>query len=137
MKIFLAAPWAHRELANHAADKLRLAGFAVTSRWLTAEETDEPAELIQQALNDAEDIIASDIVVVLNTQERGKETSGKAVETGIALGIGRPVIIVGARTNIYHYLVECVLTVEDVISRLMVAQDAMEVINKNKNGKES
>ena len=110
INIYVAAPWAEKEYAKAVADQLKAAGFGIASRWLYFEkdagnglEIDE-ATLCQEALNDIEDVIGCDAFLLLNTQKRGEETSGKAVETGIAIATLKPIVIIGERTNVFHYL---------------------------------
>ena len=87
------------------------AGFSVRARWLDFVKDAgasglalEGSTLRQEATNDIEDILFSDALLLLNLQDRGFETSGKAVETGIAIATLKPIIIVGQRTNVFHYL---------------------------------
>ncbi len=57
-----------------------------------------------------------DVFILLNTQKRGQETSGKAVEFGYALAMGKRCVVVGETSNIFHLLddVEHVEMVEDI-----------------------
>ena len=127
-KIYLACPWARKDLAAEGKLTLEAAGFVVTSRWIT-DHADKPADqsgldfdatmLKTEAMHDVEDIYNCDIMVLLNTQKRGEETSGKAVETGIAMAWLKPVIVVGERTNVFHYLDMPLLeTIEEAISTI-------------------
>ena len=116
LKIYLAAPWTDKIIAQNAAEKFREAGFEITSQWLTSEDTDDPEALKAHALRDISDLLSSNMLVLLNTQERGYETSGKAVETGIAIAWLKPIIVVGDPTNVFHYLnIPKVATVEEAI----------------------
>ena len=121
---YVAAPWAERPLSAKAAEELEAAGFVVTSRWIDKHlpKTSEsgldfdPAILKVEATNDAEDVFNADIFILLNTQKRGEETSGKAVETGMAMAWGKPVILVGPETNIFHFLdVQKVLDIQGAV----------------------
>ena len=72
----------------------------------------EPDLMAEQAEKDFMGVGGADVFVLMNMQVRGSETSGKAVETGIALlanrALGVPLIYaIGERnTNIFHYLPE-------------------------------
>ena len=100
MRIYIAAPWEHRKEAALAAIALRNAGFTITSRWY-----DEPNNSIlpmtayHEALQDLSDIGCAQTLLVLNFAY----SEGKAVETGYALHAGLAIIVVGERTNIFHY----------------------------------
>lgn len=127
---YVAAPWGHRLHAKQAKEQLEAAGFVVTSSWIE-KHADKPGDssgldfdpilLKEEATEDAQDVHKADIFILLNTQKRGEETSGKAVECGMAMAWGKPVILVGEPTNIFHFL--DVQKVSDV-------QGAIDVINK-------
>lgn len=110
-RIYVATSWNNKEEANAAAEQLRAAGYIVDCRWLSVHDdvpVDDPRRpefLKEQALNDLEDILNSDVFILLNQfQKRGEETSGKAVEMGFAFATQRPVIMIGEPTNVFHYL---------------------------------
>lgn len=117
--LYLAAPWDMREQAKEVRTLFQQAGWTVTSNWLDWPNDHEPTddELQHEAIADLADIASSDLLVVLNWQARGEETSGKAVETGYALAKGIPVIIVGERSNVFHFLpyVTVVATLKDAL----------------------
>lgn len=106
MKIYVAGPWAHRYKAKEAAQVLREAGYEIVSRWhdiwALEEDTTDPLMLEQEADMDLADVDASDAVIVLNIEK----SEGKALEQGFALALGIPVVVVGARSNVFHYLPE-------------------------------
>lgn len=112
--IYIAAPWAKKELAGNVRDKVVAAGIEVTSRWIDFPgDSHDPMVLREEAYNDWDDVLTADGFLLLNLQKRGEETSGKAVETGIALAVGKPVFMVGDRSNIFQYCDEVTLC-EDV-----------------------
>ena len=135
--VYIAAPWAEREYARTVRDQFEAAGIPVLARWLdwTPPEGEEPTgtngldysdeTLRTEALNDLTDIVKTRIFVLLNTQKRGEETSGKAVEFGVALALAqiqpKGILVVGERTNVFQYLVEQVDTVEDAIQHVLDA----------------
>ena len=143
VRIYVAAPMKEKELAREAAKQLTDAGFRVVSRWLWL-HGDKPADdsgllydpevLKREATNDAQDVFNCDVFVLLNTQLRGEETSGKAVETGMAMAWGKPVILVGSPTNVFHYL--DVIKVSDVIGAIYVINDWVKEYAKNNPGVE-
>ena len=108
MRIYIAAPWADRPRATAFAERLEARGHTITHKWWVDEEKETNYKLDkvyfrQCAIDDFVAIHTAERVVVLNTQKRGEETSGKAVETGIALALQIPVIVVGEWTNVFHY----------------------------------
>jgi len=129
IKIYIAAPWAEKAYAKEVSKDFRAAGFDVVSRWIDFHEGTssdglqlDPVKLQREALNDIEDVMAADILVLLNLQARGTETSGKAVETGMALAMGKDVVMVGGPTNVFHFLdtVRKVDSIEDAIEACRV-----------------
>jgi nucleoside 2-deoxyribosyltransferase len=101
-KVYLAAPWTHRPDARAAAAVLERAGHTITERWWDCESlpaTD--ADLGRYAQADMDGVLAADVLVLLNLAK----SEGKAVEQGIALQRGIPIIAIGAdRTNVFQHL---------------------------------
>lgn len=123
VKIYLACPWDSRELAKEAAEKFEAAGFEITHDWWNYDNisTGDLEKHEEYANEDFRAVQNCDILFLMNLQERGKETSGKAVETGIALALHKRIIGMGIRyTNIFQYLkeVEWVESVDEAIGRL-------------------
>jgi nucleoside 2-deoxyribosyltransferase len=121
-KVYVAAPWVRKGEAIQAADRLRSEGIEVTSHWF--EHEGDPADstgltlsnsdIRIQARQDIKDVRDADFLVVLNLEK----SEGKAVETGIALAAGIPVISVGKRSNIFQSLGYEVATLDDAIATL-------------------
>ena len=106
VKIYIAAPWAEKNgLASEARGALLEAGHEVTSRWLDLDDdvqnTKDTTVMRAEALNDIEDIINSNLMLLINT---GRATAGRHVETGIAIAMLKPVIIIGEKTSVFHHL---------------------------------
>lgn len=103
--IYLAAPWRYRTHAKQVADQLRTAGHQIVSRWHDewADQSDlgvKPDVLRQEAEYDLADVRACDVMLVLNWEK----SEGKAVEQGYAIALKIPVVVVGAQSNVFHYL---------------------------------
>lgn len=78
-----------------------------TARWLTGahEGATDPETLRLCALEDLEDIRKSDVLVAFTeSPEVGFTSGGRHVETGYALAMGIPVIVVGPVENVFHHL---------------------------------
>jgi hypothetical protein len=127
LKIYIAAPWEWRSQAKLEAEKFIAEGHEITHAWWDNEIPDlEPEKMVEQALKDFMGVGTADIFVLMNMQPRGHETSGKAVETGIAIlalrAQGFPLIYaIGERyTNIFHYLpeVEWRESIEEILNEL-------------------
>jgi hypothetical protein len=113
--VYLSARFERRAELNDYRVELELAGVDVTSRWLT----DPPLELTDAAwptlaTQDVEDIGRAAGLVLFT--EPGRPGNGaRHVEFGVALGMGKRLIIVGEPENIFHRLdgVEVVPAWED------------------------
>jgi nucleoside 2-deoxyribosyltransferase len=118
MKIYVAGPWKHRDKARIAADQLTLAGHTVISRWLREhEDSIHHVALQREAMHDVQDLEQCSAVVYLNIEK----SEGKATELGMALALGKLVILVGEReNNVFLHLpqIQRVDTVQEAIKLL-------------------
>lgn len=105
MRVYIAAPWGCKRDAADAAHQFEAAGHTITKPWWEHRDVNEVdpdtwAELAHQAIEDWRGVEEADVFVVLALQV----SEGKSVETGLALAYGVPIILVGTRTNLFHYL---------------------------------
>lgn len=112
--------------------ELRASGYVVTSRWLDAaaagpataqaDGDGAAARLAGIARQDFEDIVSADVVVVFNPPEAcSVGRGGRHVETGYALALGKRVVLVGARGNVFHWLPEVTLVPDWTALRELLA----------------
>ncbi len=125
MRVYIAARYDRRSEMNGYADWLRGIGFIVNCRWLTgshqlhpgAEQLDKPSGFENQpdgitvlarpfAEDDLEDIRQADILVLFSESPELSQTKrgGRHVEFGIALGLGKLLVVIGPRENVFHCL---------------------------------
>lgn len=116
MKVYLAAPYGARERVRERAASLAMMGHEITSTWL--DETHEinagtqgaatalPDEQVAlHAAADLGDIDRSDLVFLFTAATVGVEGGGgRHVETGYAIALGKPVIVIGEPENVFHRL---------------------------------
>lgn len=112
MILYLAAPWVHRHQANQVAQQFKAKGHQIISRWHSewADKEDKnvtDAEKRDEAEKDVLDVRHAEVVVLLNWEG---STGGMFVEQGIALALNIPVLVIGEKSNVFHYLpaVRCV-----------------------------
>jgi len=135
IKVYVAAPWPHKDAAAAFADQLEDEGFEVTSRWLrlpndggdyaTTEEAEaygkHIAKLKEEALHDLEDIYLADGVIVLQYAK----SEGKAFEQGAAIHLVPNKIVVvspdGTKGNVFQYIDEMYTIVPDLDSAVREA----------------
>jgi hypothetical protein len=124
MRVYIAAPWKRKAEARVAAERLRDAGYTIASRWIVCHgDTKDPEQLEIEANNDREDIAAADYFVLLNLEV----SEGKAVETGIALTEGIPIIGVGRPSNVFHHLPEIVWV--NTLTEAIEALHAFDIVH--------
>jgi hypothetical protein len=111
--VYVAARFDTRErLLREVVEPLHLAGHEVTSRWLSA-DSDTPvlnaddlaANLTAGVVPGTEcldDIKRADVVAVFT--DAPSTTGGYHVELGYALGLGKPIQVVGPVLNVFHTL---------------------------------
>lgn len=111
MQVYLASRFDNRDLLRACAEELEETGnIKVTSRWVMQDDY----EVDNDALNDPEnvrahriaeddlsDIRAADLLIYFSAPEQGVR-GGRHVEFGFALGLGRPIVVVGALENVFH-----------------------------------
>ena len=122
MNIYIAAPWIHKADALAAQVALEAVGHTVVSHWIKYHSDavigapDDFHELRTQALEDVKDLAESHVLVLLNLSK----SEGKATELGFALSLDLRVVLVGERTQIFHYMpgVEVVATVAEAVALL-------------------
>lgn len=116
MRVYLAAPYGARGKVRGYAAQLNEAGFVVTSSWLNeAHEITAGTQGAAPALSDDEvaahaqsdlwDLQRSQALVLFTAAFVGVEGGGgRHVETGYAIALGLPVLVVGAAENVFHRL---------------------------------
>lgn len=127
LRVYIAAPWNDRFYAKMVAEKFIAAGHTITHDWWNYDVPDQDTKRLAECAEDDYDaVINADYFFLMNLQKRGEETSGKAVETGIALVCsrewGHPKLIgMGEQgTNIFQYVddFEWVDSVEDALGQI-------------------
>lgn len=107
MKLYIAAH--SQEEAKNVATVFVAFGHEITARWLSEDISlykamgdDKKPDI---ANRDFDDIDNSDALVLLACDE--KVPGGKFVEAGIAIGLGKPVYLIGRRENalMWHHRV--------------------------------
>jgi nucleoside 2-deoxyribosyltransferase len=110
--VYMAAQYPRREELKAYAAEARREGFEITARWL--DETHSPnvkmtevpeRELKDIALQDRVDIERSDVMIFFaENQFAQPPRGGRHVEFGMALAMGKRIIVVGEPENVFHHL---------------------------------
>ena len=108
MKVYLAARFERRDELRGYRDALQKEGIEVTSRWLDCSPRPDTASsefelfLKEWGIKDEEDVRRSDALVLFTHGEGGR--GGMNVEYGLAVGLGKRVLLVGPWVNAFHLL---------------------------------
>jgi nucleoside 2-deoxyribosyltransferase len=124
LMIYLAAPWVDKENMETFAKQFNAEGHHITHRWWNVEEafegTGKEKVLERYANEDYEGVATADALILFNTAK----SEGKAVEQGIALAKGIPIIAIGKlgemSKNVFHYLPDYIWvdSIEDALVEL-------------------
>jgi hypothetical protein len=127
MRVYIAS---HCRWAGlYAAARFEQLGHEVTARWLHepfgATGDYSEAERQRIARMDADDVARADALVLIAGPD--KYSGGKFIEAGIAIGMGKRVVIIGRRENMLLWLpeIECFNTPEDA-ARALPSMEAAE-----------
>ena len=105
MRIYIASR--DQAAGRKLRDLLTGSGYSVASRWLeiadyTSLPDDEAGRRIA-ATDDLEDVRDSDILLLRAEPDGAFVPGGKHVETGVALALGKPVVVLGRPENVFHW----------------------------------
>jgi hypothetical protein len=121
MKFYLAARYSKHPEMQGVRDVLREMGHEVTSRWVdlhTDVTGDHSQSFTRKILNtqpeicapiglhDLEDIRAADAIIFFSEDGAPGMKGGRFVEWGYAYALGKRMILVGSRENVFHTLPE-------------------------------
>lgn len=124
MRVYIAAPWKHKDDAREASLTFEAAGHTITEKWWNHEDVGpmpysdaSKKELSRQALKDICGVADAHRFIFMNLAY----SEGKCVELGWAISAGIPIVAVGEPgMNAFHYLdvIKWVPTLEDAVNAL-------------------
>ena len=115
--VYLAARYSRHAEMRGVRDVLAPLGYKVTSRWIDQHGGDLLESIVAEKLNadpgacdhyafaDVDDLMAADIVISFTSADGGGK-GGRHVEFGMAVALGKRLVIVGPRENVFHTLPE-------------------------------
>ena len=117
MKIYLASGYHRRGELQHISRELEDKGFHINARWLTQDHTlpearsteaageEIPRVASQFAVDDYEDIKACNVFILFSERADTRiRRGGSQTELGMAIALGKFVIVIGPRQNVFHCL---------------------------------
>ncbi len=118
MKIYIAARYDRLTEMNGYAGILRNCGFTVDCRWLNGNHqlhsgSDEvemakgnmPLAAMTFAKDDVEDLTNADTLIFFSERpDSHSKRGGRHVEFGMALALGKRIMVIGPRENVFHCL---------------------------------
>jgi hypothetical protein len=113
ISVYVASRFDDQLAARRLRDALAERGIGCTSRWLEEEPalgsilTDEKRRHVAEM--DVHDVRRAQALVLWNPEQadptpRARTTGGLYVEMGVAVGEGKPIFVVGKRTNVFCWL---------------------------------
>jgi nucleoside 2-deoxyribosyltransferase len=113
LKVYVAGPYSWRDRIKEFILELEVIGIESTASWIYEEAS--PAATLDQfsdiqnqktALIDVQDIQRADVIVVFTIDPLGPSMprGGRHWETGYAYALGKEVVLVGPKENIFSFL---------------------------------
>lgn len=138
MKIYIASRYGRRKEMAGYAEKMQALGHEITSRWIfgehelqddkfnsvdDADRTDVGRQFAQEDLEDLKD---SEMVICFTETpgaSPGRNRGGRHFEAGVAHALGKRIVVVGPRENVFYCLPE-ILHYENPLSFVTELQRA-------------
>jgi len=124
MKIYIAASYPRKLDALVLGAKLIAYGHIVVSGWVFEDEgysdDQNKFERMQDAsIRDFKDVRECDLLVCLTDGENQLTHGGRHTELGIALALGKRVVVIGELEQVFHYY-PCMrrLTIEELLDEI-------------------
>jgi hypothetical protein len=101
LSVYIAAPFPLREIARDVCRYLQINGCDITASWLFI---DDMPDADPAARLDLADVDRAQVLVLINPLKWKQDgTGGRHTEFGYAMAAGKRLVILGARTNLFHH----------------------------------
>jgi nucleoside 2-deoxyribosyltransferase len=103
--VYVAAKYERQSEAKLLTMLLQAAGARIMSTWVDEPLAPDVSEWTDYAKKDVNEIQNSSVLIVLTNQEgRRSTTGGHHWETGYAYALGKRIVLIGPKENVFHYL---------------------------------
>ena len=120
MRVYLANNYAARDyLVNEVVPLFQSKGFEITSRWILNPPNQDWNSASQE---DFEDIGSANILVLFADQTGPTPGRGKYVEFGMAVALGKDVVVIGENNCIFFNLPR--------VARVDTLEEALDLIEE-------
>lgn len=122
MKVYLAARYQWIDKMKVEREKFLAAGFEITADWIESDEVNQARSRSENARLDLYGIAQADVFVLYALPIGTMFSSGgRMTELGYAIALGKKVILVGERENVFCHLDNILAfnSTEDVIAHLL------------------
>ena len=108
--IYLASGFHQRYALRGLAEELQKLGHSISSRWIWIDSRPSRANgnwdnfALSTAKNNLDDLQTSDILIVDTDGIRTEGNGGAHTELGFFIALGKPIYLVGKRSNTFHWL---------------------------------
>ena len=131
--VYLSARFERRQELQEYQRELESLGIEVIARWLVVEPPSGTRGLSEDELQelaelDLEDVQRAEGFVCFSDPVGARDGAARHVEFGLAVAMGKPIVVVGCREHLFHRLAE-IRVVEDWgdALRFLLSQKAYEL----------
>jgi len=125
MRIYIATQ--KQENARPVRDAIVAAGHVCTASWIDlsgyASIPGTDAQRSEAALTCEREVRGAEVLILVSEPDGERVRGGKHVETGMAIALGKPVIVIGTRENVFHWHA-AVRVVPDAAGAIALLQEA-------------
>jgi len=113
-RVYLAAKYSSNKQMREYRQTLIQYDIAVTSRWIDQHGGDQsesagpsslniaPHMYVRFAAADVQDIMDADTLIFFSQGDGRESKGGRHTKLGIAIGLGKSIVIIGPRENVFH-----------------------------------
>lgn len=102
MKAYIAAPWDNKTEAARIRDHLATMDIDCTASWIDLEGDYFAGPPAAEAARDVSEVVEADLFFMY-VPDPDTSRGGRDVELGMALALGKPIVLIGTRRCVFHW----------------------------------